>query len=112
MCVRLIVDVACLSKPNITLLMPFVNTCKIILYSNIDMKLRYKSRTNALQNRCYMCIQWTRVLYSVVITRQSNPPIPQFNSTCNEFTSIWSMFGYNTFVDQAECGKTTVQLIC
>ena len=27
-----------------------------------------------------MCIQWTRVLYSVVITRQSNPPISQFNS--------------------------------
>jgi len=22
-----------------------------------------------------MCIQWARVLYSVVITRQSNPPI-------------------------------------
>ena len=39
-----------------------------------------------------MCIQWTRVLYSVVITRQSNPPISQFNSPCNEFTSFWSMF--------------------
>ena len=32
-----------------------------------------------------MCIQWTRVLYSVVITRQSNSPISQFNSLCNEF---------------------------
>ena len=34
-----------------------------------------------MQNRCYMCIQWTRVLCSVVITRQSNPPVSQFNST-------------------------------
>jgi len=38
-----------------------------------------------------MCIQWTRVLYSVVITLQSNPPISQFKSPCNEFTSVWSM---------------------
>ena len=52
--------------------------------------------TNALQNRCYMCIQWTRVLYSVVVTWQSNPPISQINSLCNEFTSVWSMFVYNT----------------
>ena len=44
---------------------------------------------------CYMCIQWTWVLYSVVITWQSNPPIPQFNSPCNEFTSLWSMLVYN-----------------
>ena len=31
--------------------------------------------TNALQNRCYMCIQLTHVLYSLEITQQSNPPI-------------------------------------
>ena len=43
-----------------------------------------------------MCMQLTRVLYSVVLTRQSNPPISQFNSPCNEFTSVWSMFVYNT----------------
>ena len=36
-----------------------------------------------------MCIQWKRVLYS-------NPPISQFNSLCNKFTSIWSMFVYTT----------------
>ena len=42
-----------------------------------------------------MCIQWTRVLYYAVITRQSNPPISQFNSPCNEFTSFCSMFVYN-----------------
>ena len=31
-------------------------------------------------NKCYMCTQWTRGLYSVVITRTSNPPISQFKS--------------------------------
>jgi len=31
-------------------------------------KLRFLTRTNALQNGWYMCIQWTRVLYSVVKT--------------------------------------------
>ena len=29
-----------------------------------------------------MCIQWTRVLYSIVITRQYKPPFSQFNSLC------------------------------
>jgi len=43
-----------------------------------------------------MCIQWTSVLYSVIITWQSNPPIPQFNSPCTEFTSVWSMFTCST----------------
>jgi len=45
-----------------------------------------------------MCIHWKRVLYSVVITqltRQSNPPISQFNSPCNEITSVWSMFPFS-----------------
>ena len=42
--------------------------------------------------------QRTCVLYSVVMTRQSNTPILQFNSPCNEFTSFWSMFVYNTHV--------------
>jgi len=54
---------------------------------------------NALQTRCYMCMYWTHVLYSVVITWQSNPPNSQFNSPCNEFTSVWSMFVYNTCID-------------
>ena len=48
-----------------------------------------------LQNSCYMCIQWTHVLYSDVITCQSNPPISQFNCPCNKFTSAQSMFPYN-----------------
>ena len=42
-----------------------------------------------------MRIQWTRVLYSVVITGQSNPPISQFKSMCNECRSVWSMCVYN-----------------
>jgi len=46
-----------------------------------------------------MCIQWTRVLYSVVLTGQSNPPISQFNTPCNEFTSVWSMFVYNNRIE-------------
>ena len=46
-----------------------------------------------------MCIPWTRVLYSVVITWQSNPPISQFNSQCNEFTCFWSMFIYNNIIN-------------
>jgi len=43
-----------------------------------------------------MCIQWTRVLYSVVLTRQSNPPISQFSRRSNGFTSVWSIFPCNT----------------
>ena len=62
-------------------------TSKPLLYTNIEQKLPNKfTWTNALQNRCYMCIQWTQDLYSVVITQQSNPPISQFNSLYNEFT--------------------------
>ena len=58
--------------------------------------------TNTLQNRCYICIQWTCVIYSVVITWQSSPPISQFNSPRNEFTSVWSMFVlvYHTIVEK------------
>ena len=42
-----------------------------------------------------MCIQWTLVLYAVVITWQSNLPISQFNSLCNKCMSVWSMFPCN-----------------
>ena len=41
----------------------------------------------------------SHVLYSVVITRQSNPPISQFSSPCTEFKSVWSMFVYNPNID-------------
>jgi len=39
-------------------------------------------------NRCYMCIQWTSVLYFIVITCQSNPPIQQTVWCIQQ----WSMF--------------------
>ena len=35
---------------------------------------------------------------SVVISRQSHSPILQFNSPCNEFMSVWSMFVYKCLV--------------
>ena len=85
---------------------PFYDMCvwategsgrKLIGFTDIDPKLRNKLHgSNALQNGCYMCLLWTRVLYSIVKTRQSNPPISQFNNPCNEFPSFWSMFEYNT----------------
>ena len=63
--------------------------------------LRYCIRTLTRHSRInytdYTSIQWTRVLYSVVTTRKSNPPISQFNSPCYEFTSFWSMFVYNIY---------------
>jgi len=48
-----------------------------------------------------MCIHWAQVLYYVVITRQSYQPISQCISPCNEFTSFWSMFLYNTVPQRA-----------
>ena len=35
------------------------------------------------------------------VTWQSNPPSSQFNSLCNEFMSVWSMFVYNTSIQIA-----------
>jgi len=34
----------------------------------------------------------TRDIYSIVTTRQSNPPISKCSRPCNQFTSVWSMF--------------------
>ena len=53
-----------------------------------------------------MWTHWTRVLYYVVITWQSNLPISQFNSPCNEHTSVWSMFVYNTILLLFVCLET------
>ena len=56
---------------------------------------RYSGKNHmdqCITDTCNMYRKWTRVLYSVVITRQSNPLMSQFNSLCNEFTSVWSMF--------------------
>ena len=57
------------------------------MYENIDQLLPNKLHGPMHYEICDTCVyngQWTRVLYSVVITRQSNPPIPQFNSPCND----------------------------
>jgi len=53
----------------ITLLPDQENNYSLQLYKNIELncKKNYIESTNALQNGFYMCIQWTRVLYSVVI---------------------------------------------
>jgi len=45
-----------------------------------------------------MWIQWTRVRYLYILTRQSYPPISHFNIPCKEVTIVWSMFVYTTFV--------------
>ena len=73
-------------------------TCHFMLMCKIQVCIVYEywpetteliTWTNGLQHRCYMCIQWTRVLYYVVITWQPNTSILQFNSSpCNEFTSV------------------------
>jgi len=54
-----------------------------LLYENSDQTLPNKW-TNALQNKCYPCIQWSRVLYPVVIKRESNTHFSPCNSRCNE----------------------------
>ena len=73
-------------------------TCSIVLlYTNIDLKLRNKSHETMHYRIGVKCVH-NGLLYSVVITRQSNPHISQFNSPCNEFTSVWSMFLYSTML--------------
>ena len=49
----------------------------------------------------YNTIPWygkTYTLHLLLINQNlvySIPPISQFNSPCNEYTSVWSMFVYN-----------------
>ena len=66
--------------------------------TNCILKLVWNYRKNymdqCITNRCQMCIQRTWVIYSVVVTRQSSPSI--VSRPCNELTSVWSMFPYNT----------------
>ena len=63
-----------------------------LLYENI-----YHISPNKLHGTCLYNGHWTLDnLYSVVTTRQCNPPMSQFNSLCNEFTGFWSMFMYIT----------------
>ena len=63
---------------------------KSVLYTDIDLELWNKLH-GPMHHKIgvtstYMCIQWTRVLYSVEITQQSNPPISQFSRLYKEFT--------------------------
>jgi len=39
-----------------------------------------------------MCIQWALAINCL------NQHFPQFNSLCNGFTRVWSMFVYNTTI--------------
>ena len=46
----------------------------------------------------------TGYIYSVVITRHSNPPIPQFSRLCNDISlmSVWSIFPCNTLPSEMQ----------
>ena len=69
----------------------------VVLYENIDQILPNKLHGPMhYTNRFYMCIQRTRVLYSVVITWKSYPTISQLKGPCNEVTNVWSMIVYNS----------------
>ena len=71
-----------------------------VLYTNIDLKLRNKSHGPMYYKIGDICVYNSHLfLYFAVITRQSNAPISQFNSPCNVFTSLRSMFVYNTGPD-------------
>ena len=73
------------------------NIIFVISYDQIIPYCKARDRyASMVQGRCYMYILWTRALYSAVITRQSNPPLSQFNSLCNKFKSFWAMFLYNS----------------
>ena len=93
--VRTLVDVLS-SVCQVHTILENIENHRYILYENIDQILlnKFHGPTHCKKG-CYMCIQWTRVLYSVVITWTSNLPISQF-SPCNEFKSVWSMCVYNT----------------
>jgi len=64
---------------------PTVPTPRLVLYENIDQILPNKYMDHCIKNRCYMCIQWTCVLYSVVIHLF-------YNSTVRVMSSRVSMF--------------------
>ena len=44
------------------------------------------------------CVYNGYLFYTLVITRQSNPPSSQFHSPCNDFTSFWSICVYNACI--------------
>jgi len=85
-------------------------TCKILICDNTKREifshvLLYENIVDQILTNKYhgpmhykigdRCVYNGQVFY-VVITRQSNLSISQFNSPCNEFISVWSIFVYNT----------------
>jgi len=71
----------------------------MLFYEKIHQTLPNKSHGPMYCKIGDTCVDSGHVFYTrYVITRQSNPPISQFNSLCNWFTSLWSMFVYNNFL--------------
>ena len=67
------------------------------IYTNIDRSLPNKLHGPMHYKIGVTCVYNWHMFYTLfVITWQSNPPVSQFNCPCNEFTSVWSMFVYNT----------------
>ena len=90
-----------------------ITMCKLILHTNIEMKLRNKIHCEQMHYKVGVpCIQWTWDLCSVVITRKANPPISTFSRSCNEFTSVWSMVQYNTIPKCLNCRESFTSRRC
>ena len=97
----------CLASPSNCWVYIHTNCCTImvgftgslvinkVLYENIDQILLNKSHGPMHYKIGVTCIYHGHVFFTLVITLQSNPPISQFISPCNEFTSVWSMCVYN-----------------
>jgi len=52
----------------------------LVLYKNIDLQLRNKLHGPMHYNiGVIVCKQWTQDIYSLVVMRQSNPPISKYN---------------------------------
>ena len=82
----------CPCQLNISMLYGKLLSC--VLYRNIDLKLRNKQHGEMHCKIGVTCV-YNGHRFCTLITRQSNPPISQFISLCNEFTSFWSIFLYN-----------------
>ena len=67
-----------------------------VMYTNINLKLCKNYMYQCITKQVLHVYTMDTVLYSAVITRQSNPPISKFSRPCNEIMSVWSMFLCNT----------------
>ena len=58
-----------------------------------------------------MCIQWTCLLYSVVIALKFIPPISQLKSLCYEFTSVWFVYYFFKWsLKKVECNNIAIRM--